>query len=364
MHVFTEPLALRSGVTLPNRLLMAPITTEQSFYDGTISEAECRYYAERAGGLGAVITGATAVQATGLGFAGAPLIAQDRAIPALQTLASTIHGQGAKAIIQLFHAGRMATRATIGGLQPVAPSPVAVAGGETPRALSIDEIHTIIAAFGDATRRAIQAGFDGVELHMANGYLLQQFFSPHANRRTDAYGGTRDARFRFLQELLQSVFTAVDIYAARPFAVGLRLSPEEATDPGIRFTDTLWLVEQLRATRLDYLHISLGDYQRRSQDATYSAKPMLGYIHDVLQGEIPLIGVGGVRTRNDVSAVLDDTEAVAIGKQLLFDPTWPLKLAHGGDAAMMQMPFGEALTFTPFTPPLRAILEQFVDYVF
>ncbi|WP_461213597.1 NADH-dependent flavin oxidoreductase [Lacticaseibacillus sp. GG6-2] len=358
MANFNQSLTFKSGVTIANRLVMSPMTTQQSFYNGTVTRDEIKYYADRARGLGAIITGAANVQDSGKGWPGELSIANDQMLPELHALATSIQAQGAKAFVQIFHAGRMTNSATLGGVQPVSASAVAAErpGAETPREMTVDEIHETIKAFGDATRRAIEAGFDGVELHGANTYLIQQFFSPHSNRRTDDYGGSRENRYRFIAELLQSVFAAVDTYADHPFVVGYRVSPEEFETPGIRFDDTLWLLAQLRDSRLDYLHLSLNAYDRVARDPKHNAKPMLAYVHDALQNKLPLIGVGGVRTRKDVEAVLEDAEVVAVGQQLLFDPTWATKLLQGADDAFLSVPFAKAVDFTPLNTPLHNFL--------
>lgn len=361
MPAFNDKLELRSGVTLKNRLFMSPMTTQQSFYNGTVTQDEIKYYADRAKGLGAVITGAANVQDGGKGWPGELSIAHDEMLPELSQLAKAIQGQGAKAIVQIFHGGRMTHRATLSGEQPVSASAVAALrpDAETPRAMTIDEIHATIAAFGVATRRAIQAGFDGVELHGANTYLIQQFFSPHSNRRTDEYGGSREKRYRFIKELLDSVFTAVDQYADRPFIVGYRFSPLEFEEPGIRFDDTLWLLDQLKASRLDYLHMSLNRYDRSEKGAA-DTRSMLARAHERLDGSMPLIGVGGVRTRADVEGVLQSADAVAIGQQLLYDPTWAVKLADGLDDAMLSADFEDALKFVPLNKPLHDFASSMV----
>lgn len=355
MTQFSNPFTFKSGVTLPNRLMMSPMTTQQSFYNGTVTQDEIQYYADRAKGLGAVITGAANVQAQGKGWPGELSIATDDMLPQLHALAGAIQAQGAKAIVQIFHAGRMTHAATLMGEQPVSASAVAALrpDAETPRAMTIDEIHDTVKAFGDATRRAIEAGFDGVELHGANTYLLQQFFSPHSNRREDDYGGSREKRYRFIKEVLASVFAAVEKYADHPFLVGYRVSPEEFETPGIRFDDTLWLLDQLKATNLDYVHLSLNAYDRVARDQQHDQKSMLAYVHEQLAGQLPLIGVGGVRTREDVNNVLQNAELVAVGQQLLYDPTWAVKLATGADDAILQVPFEEAVKFVPLNTPLH-----------
>ena len=260
MSQFDQSITLPSGVQLKNRLMLSPMTTQLSFFNGVITEDEITYYKQRSKGLGAVITGAANVQDIGKGWPGELSIAHDEMIPRLSELAKAIQGDGAKAIVQIFHGGRMTSRATLSGEQPVSASAVAAErpDAETPRAIKVKmKSKKTIQAFGEATRRAIESGFDGIELHGANTYLIQQFFSPHSNRREDQWGGSLENRYRFIDELLTTVFSTVEKYAKKPFIVGYRFSPEEYETPGIRFEDTIWLLERLRETKLDYLHVSL-----------------------------------------------------------------------------------------------------------
>ena len=151
--------------------------------------------------------------------------------------------------------------------------------------------------------------------------------------------------------MIDAVMTAVRETADRSFAVGYRLSPEEYETPGIRLDDTLWLVDQLARQPLDYLHVSLNDYQRVARTDVVD-RSILAVVHEQLAGRLPLVGVGGVRTREDVENVLSTTELVAVGQQLLYDPTWAVKLGQGADAAIYTGPFEAALHTTPMSTPL------------
>lgn len=180
-----EQVVLPNGVTLRNPLIMAPMTTQLSFFNGELTQDEITYYTNRSHHIGAIITAAANVQPVGKGWEGELGIFDDKFIPKLSQLASEIKPNGAKAIVQIFHAGRMKSHLTNGGLTPVSASAVAAEreNAEIPRALKDEEILQVIEDFKFATKRAIQAGFDGVEIHGANTYLIQQFFSPHSNRR-------------------------------------------------------------------------------------------------------------------------------------------------------------------------------------
>lgn len=360
MTNFHDELTFPNGATLKNRVMMSPMTTLLSFFDGVVTRDEIAYYEERSHGVGAIITGAANVTAAGKGWSGELSIATDETLPRLTELAEAIHRGGAKAIVQIFHGGRMCEPGALFGEQAISASAVAAEreNAQTPRAMTEAEILETIAAFGEATHRAIQAGFDGVELHGANTYLLQQFFSPHSNRRTDKWGGTIDNRYRFIAETVNSVFAAVDKYAKKPFIVGYRFSPEEFETPGIRFDDTLWLLEQLRETRLDYLHVSLNTYDRVARSEKFNDKTILQYVHDTIAGKMPLVGVGAVRNEEDVNAVLRDAELVAVGQQLLVDPTWTEKLLAGRTAEFVTKDFSEAFKELYLPVPLYNFLAR------
>lgn len=352
-----EPLTFKSGVTVSNRLFQAPLTNVQSMHDGQVTLDEMNFYKERAKGLGAVIVSATNVTDLGKGWNGELSIADDKFLPNLSKLAQNIHGEGAKAFIQIFHAGRLTHEDTI-HTQPVAPSPVLAhrPGSEVPRAITEAEIQDTISAFGEGTRRAIEAGFDGVELHGANGYLLQEFFSMHANRRDDAWGGNIEQRFRFIKAVLDEVFAAKEKFATKPFVIGYRFSPEEFGERGIQLSDTLWLLDQLKKYDLDYVHMSLDNFKKVSRNPEFGEKTILQYVHDQIAGAFPLIGVGGVRTREDIAGVLDDAEIVGVGQQLIMQPNWPILLANGEDKKFDLRPLTEPVEDAPIT-------RTFYDYL-
>ncbi|MDM8213915.1 NADH-dependent flavin oxidoreductase [Enterococcus hirae] len=334
MTDFKEPITFRRGVTLKNRLLMSPMTTEMSFYNGIVTDNDIRYYENRAAGVGAIITGAMNVAPLGKGWHGAPGIFDDKFIAGLKRLTDAVHAKGAKIFLQLHHAGRMTNSAVLWGAQPLAPSAVAAErpGAEVPRAMTAEEVLDTIEAFKQGAFRAIEAGFDGVELHGANTYLIQQFFSPHSNRRTDEWGGTLEKRYHFIDRLVATVTEAIDQEGPRDFIVGYRFSPEEYETPGIRMDDTKYLIKHLRETTLDYLHLSMNDLRRKSVSDAYQEKPIMAYIHEFIAGKIPLIGVGGIQTTQDVDDTLTNAEMAAVGTSLLIDPNWAEKtLAGKGD---------------------------------
>lgn len=324
-----EPITLKSGVSLANRLVVAPMTTMAGFENGMTTSDELAYFRARSGGVGAFITPCAYVSFEGKAFPGGLAADDDRYIPSLAKVAQAIQSQGSKAILQIFHGGRMIARPTIGALQPVSASavPAETLPHVTPRALEEAEIERLIEQFGAAARRAVLAGFDGVEIHGANTYLIQQFFSPHANRRTDRWGGTRDNRMRFPLAVVAAVKSAVQQTADRPFAIGYRLSPEEIEQPGITLADTLALVDRLADSDLDYLHISLAHYAQGSLRDKHDTTSVLQRICERVAHRTVVIGVGQVTTPTDAQAVQQlGAPIVAIGRALLADPQWVQKV--------------------------------------
>lgn len=359
-HSFLKDYRFANGLTVRNRVVMSPMTTMTSFYNGMVTSDEVNYYAARAGGPGLVITGVANVTALGKGFEGELSVASDDMIPGLSRVATAIKQGGARAILQIFHAGRKSTRQILRGEQPVAPSAIAAsypADSQEPRAMTKAEIQTTITAFGAATRRAIQAGFDGVELHGANTYLLQQFFSPNANQRQDEWGGDRDDRMRFANAVLASVHEAVDQYAHRPFLVGYRLSPEEIETPSIRLADSLYFAQQIR-DRIDYLHLSMGSYQRTSLNDKTDPRPLLGQFVDAVAGQVPVIGIGSVEQPRDADAVLaGGATFVAMGRELLREPEWVQKVLAGDEASIRTQLSPVDLTELAIPPVMQVYLQ-------
>ncbi|TWI57999.1 NADH-dependent flavin oxidoreductase [Halalkalibacter nanhaiisediminis] len=327
-----EPLTFRSGVTLKNRVLMAPMTNFSSNEDGSVSDAELAYYQERAGGVGAVVTACVYVTKDGKGFPGEFGADDDSLIPSLTRLASAIKEKGAKAILQIFHGGRMSPPDQLPDGQTISASAVAAErpDAQVPREMTEDDITRVITAFGDATRRAIEAGFDGVEIHGANTYLIQQFFSPHSNRRTDKWGGTLEKRLSFPTAIVEEVFKNVKAHTTEPFIVGYRFSPEEGENPGITFEDTLALADKLATYPLDYLHVSVQNFWsgsiRDKEDTTSRVVRIQEHIGD----QIPVIGVGSLHTPDDVvKAMQTGVPLIAIGRELIMEPKWVEKVQEG-----------------------------------
>lgn len=250
--------------TLANRLVMAPMTRSRADGDGVQPDIAATYYAQRAG-AGLIVTEGVFPSPMGKGYIKTPGIVTDAQADAWRAVADAVHAEGGRIFMQIMHVGRISHPSMLpDGATPVAPSAVradAKAYTErgpqdlpTPRALTVDEIQGVIEDYRQATRRAMDAGLDGVELHAASGYLPEQFLSSGTNRRTDAYGGSVENRVRFVLEVLEAM--ADEAGAER---VGIKIAPEKGfndivdADPVETYTH---LVDQLRGRGLAYLHVA------------------------------------------------------------------------------------------------------------
>ncbi|WP_246163866.1 NADH-dependent flavin oxidoreductase [Weissella coleopterorum] len=253
-YKFLDSIKLKHGAYLRNRIAMAPTTLDSSFYDGHISKDEVEYYAIRSGGPGMVIVETAYINDTAKGFPGQISIANDSLITGLSQIASSIKNGGAKVVIQLHHAGRLSNHMLLNDNQPVAPSSITdPSGGELPRELKYEEIEKIIDDYGKSVKRAISAGFDGVEIQGANRFLPHQFFSRQSNQREDKWGD----KYNFIIDLLKKISNVVEKYAPNDFIVGYRISPEESFFGGYHYFDAIELVNVItKESCLDYIHLS------------------------------------------------------------------------------------------------------------
>lgn len=332
MEIYFEPFKFSNGVELRNRMMMAPMTTYSANRDDTVSDAEIAYYEARSNGVGAVITACTYVIPSGKAFHGQFASYSDEYIDSLRRVAQAIHKGGAKAILQIHHGGHQSFKELVPNGDVVSASVVDTIEGEKARELTLDEIKEIIHAFGEATRRAIEAGFDGVEIHGANHYLFQQFFSGHTNKRTDHYGGSIEKRMNFPLEVVAEVNKIRDQYANDSFIIGYRFSPEEREDDGITMDETIQLVDRLAEERIDYLHMSLLNFRSFSRKYEGEKDNRIKIIRRALNGRVPLVAAGKVQTREDiVEASETGAELLAAGRALLMEPNWYEKVSAGED---------------------------------
>ncbi len=332
-----EPLRLRD-LTLPNRVWLAPMC-QYSATDGVPNDWHLAHLGARAtGGFGLLIAEATAVVPEGRITPHDTGIWDDATqVPAWRRITDFVHSQGAKAGIQLAHAGRKASTyrpwspvqgtvpAEEGGWQTLAPSDVAFPGYAAPAAMTLEQIEAVPGQFAAAARRAHAAGFDLVEIHAAHGYLLHQFLSPLSNHRTDGYGGTPENRARLLLE----VATAIrEVWPAEK-PVLVRVSATDWTEDGLQVDDVAAVVKDLGARGVDLVDVSTGGLV----PAPMTVGPGYQVPHARRVREVsglPAAAVGLITTGAQAESLLVDgaADAVLIGRAALRDPHWALRAAH------------------------------------
>jgi N-ethylmaleimide reductase len=334
---------------LRNRLVMAPMTRSRAGEGNVPTPMMTEYYTQRAG-AGLIITEGSQVSPQGRGYPDTPGIHTDAQVAGWRRITDAVHATGGRIFLQLWHVGRVSHPSLQpGGALPVAPSAIGAPGQlftgngmkpfVTPRALETEEIAEVVAQFGDAARRAYVAGFDGVELHGANGYLIDQFLRDGTNHRTDRYGGSVENRVRFLEEVVQAV---VEVWGGA--RVGVRLSPLGAVN-GMSDTDPVatfgYAAHALNRFNLAYLHVSepLGaagaddDVDPAVSGSTYSTEgALIGRISPVLKAIFggPFIANGGYGGETGNAAIAGRrADLVAFGIPFLANPDLPERLKAG-----------------------------------
>ena len=321
VQLFT-PLNL-GGFELPNRLVMAPLTRVRSGSSGVPGELVALHYTQRAS-LGLLISEGTYPSHAGQGFPGQPGLVEPEQIAGWKAVTDSVHAAGGRIIAQVMHAGRVTHEATNGGFPVVGPSAIAINGSTrtydgkkdypVPHALTIDELSAVIAEFVQGAQNAIAAGFDGIEVHGANGYLLHEFLSPAANVREDAFGGSPEKRARFVIDVVTAVAEAIG--AKR---VGLRISPEHniqdalETDAEDLATTYGALVDGLAPLGLAYLSVLHADPRGAF---VQNLRTRFGGVFFVNSG------FGVVTTREEALAIVSDdvADAVVVGRAAIANP--------------------------------------------
>lgn len=328
-NLVSKPFQFANGLTLKNRVVMAPMTTWSAEADGKVSEQELQYYRARANGAGMIISGCSPVTPSGIGFTDEFAVWHDKYVVSLTKLASATQSGGAVSVLQLFHAGNKAVANLVPDADVVSASESIAAKGPfndgvtQSRELRDAEILAIIDAFGDATRRAIAAGFDGVELHGAHGFLLQNFLSPQFNRRNDDWGGTAEKRMAFPLAVIRKVQDVIKQHAKTPFVLGYRISLEEQEAKGLRLADSLAFIEQLIKQQVSYLHVSLKDVQTDRPIGDTSGVSTVSQLLEHVDNRIPVIAAGKITLPEQAEAALTaGLDLVAIGRGLVMNPRW------------------------------------------
>ena len=319
-----EKYTLNNNVEVPSRLVIPPLTLFSSNPDGTISDGERDYLKLRATNVGLYILGAEAVNQEGIAFLSQPRAFSEKDIESNSERAKIVKSQGALAINQIHHGGALA-RKEYSGLSPVAPSAeianeaLKSKGMYTEenkvREFTDEEIKKTIEDFAKATEISIKSGYDGIEIHGANNYLIQQFYSPYTNRRTDEWGGSDEKRMNFPLKIVDACCKIREKYNRPDFIIGYRLSPEEPFEPGITMTETIKLVKALVLKPIQFIHISQKHYFKKTRRGEGAGIERLKVIHEITKGKVALIGVGGLKSQKNFTDAINTgfTEFIAAG---------------------------------------------------
>lgn len=324
-----SPLSLKSGAALKNRFVLAPLTNLQSAADGVLGDDEFKWLTMRAeGGFGLTMTCAASVQEEGVGFPGQLGCHHDKHLPGLSRLAAGIKAHGSHAVVQIHNSGMRALKRE--GVKLLCPSENEEFGAD---AMTLDEVEHARDCFVAAAVRAERAGFDGVELHGAHGYLICQFLSGEINRREDAYGGSPENRARFLLECIDGVRANT-----RPgFSLGVRLSPERF---GVDLLEVRDLAQRLmREAKIDYLDMSLWDVFKVPADEAHKHKTLAQYFTELERGPVRLGAAGKLMTGAAAQSCLDlGFDFAVIGRGAILHHDFPKRVASDSSFAHTPLP--------------------------
>ena len=317
------------NLELRNRIVMAPMLSRLCDPNGVVSQKLIDYYATRAGGgVGLIISEYCYIDdKESKAHPGQLGVYDDQLVAGLGDLAEAIQERGAKAILQICHAGR-ATSAKYMGRQPIAPSGIPSYTGEMAREMTFEEVEAVSESFAEGARRAKAAGFDGVELHGAHGYLMAQFLSPYTNRRTDKYGRDRGL---FALETLDRVRSRV----GKDYLVGYRMSGEEFVEGGVTLKEAKAFAKRLEERGIDYIHVSAGISETGHNIVTPTYLPK-GHLLLLAEGiksavTVPVLAVGAIHDPDLAEETLQKNRAdlIVMGRALIADPELPQKIQSG-----------------------------------
>jgi 2,4-dienoyl-CoA reductase-like NADH-dependent reductase (Old Yellow Enzyme family) len=354
MNRFEASLTFRNGARLANRLVVAPMTTSQSHADGRVSEAEAAWLERLAAdGYGMVITCAAAISRDSIAFPNQMSLGDDAFLPGLRALAARMHAHPTLAVVQLCHGGSRAIPA-LTGVEAHSASRYAlpqVPGFVPPKELAPAQIERIIDDFAGAAGRAAAAGFGGIELHGANGYLFTQFISTMTNLRRDAWGGSLENRARFAREVVRACRRRVPA----GFVIGFRMSFEGGgLETGLDLDENIQIMRWLAEDGIDYGHVSHLDLAARS--VKYPGEMALPRIRAGVDRALPLMCAGSVMSAADATRAMDlGADLVAIGRAAVGNTRVPARLARG--EALARPPYAAASLAD------KAVSADFIRYM-
>ncbi|MGR9092449.1 MAG: NADH:flavin oxidoreductase [Gammaproteobacteria bacterium] len=349
MNSLFSSLTFNRGPAMKNRFMLAPLTNQQSHEDGVCSDDEYNWLTKRAeGGFGLTMTCAAHVQPEGKGFPGQLGIFSDAHLPGLTRLAQTIKSNGSLAIVQLYHGGMRCPQDCI-GMPPLCPSDNEKWGA---RAMTTAEVKGMIEAFISAAERAERAGFDGVELHGAHGYILAQFISAEVNQRDDQFGGSLANRQRPMLEIIHGIRER----CGSDFMIGVRLSPERF---GMKLDEVVSLAEMLmREELIEFLDMSMWDVFKMPEDGAEEGKSLLSYFTELDRKGVRLGVAGKLRTPAEMQRAMDEgVDWIMLGRAAILHHDYPTRLSADAEFVPVDLPVSLEHLLT------EGLSETFVDYM-
>ena len=344
-----QPLSFKSGAIAKNRFMLAPLTNTQSHADGRLSDDEYHWLTMRArGGFAVTMTCASHVQANGKGFPGQLGCFSDDHLEGLTRLARGIKAEQSLAVLQLHHAGMRSPKEEIGE-QPVCPSDNEETGA---RALTLIEVEQLKEDFIAAAERVEKAGFDGVEIHGAHGYILCQFLSPTINQRTDQYGGSLENRARIIFDIIDGVRQR----CSPGFLLGVRLSPERFD---LKLGEVLEVAQRLMSeAQIDFLDMSLWDSFKEPAEEAFQGRTLLSYFTALERGEVRLGTAGKINTPNDARRCLEaGADFVVLGRAAILHHDFPEQMLGDPDFEPVTLPVSRDYLHS------QGLGEAFINYM-
>jgi 2,4-dienoyl-CoA reductase-like NADH-dependent reductase (Old Yellow Enzyme family) len=329
-------------IRMNNRIVRSATYEKMADDDGFVTDKLINLYIKLAKGkVGLIITGNVLVHVSGRSAPNMLSIHNDFYIDGLRKLTGAVHQHNGKIVIQLNHGGRQCSPLLLHGANPVAPSEVYESVFKvTPKQLQQEEIWEIIESFGKAARRAKEAGFDGVQIHGAHGYLVNQFLSPYTNRRSDYWGGDEERRFHFLEE----VYNSIRDYVGFDYPVMIKLNACDFIEGGLILEESIRIAKKLENLGIDAIEVSGGIVESKPEErpvrATIDSKEKEAYFREFSREfkknlNIPIMVVGGIRSRTTAEDILEknDADLISLSRPLIREPDLPKKWLKGKDTA-------------------------------
>lgn len=335
-NLLFTPITLPNGTTIKNRFFKSAMSEGMGTRDFQPKKNIATLYKRWAeGGTGLIITGNIMVDPKGTAEPGNIVFDKNSNMEILKNWAKQGQQHGAKVMVQLNHPGKQAPKTV--SKQTVAPSAVPLGNGlnklfSTPHALTTNEVEELIQKFVTSAKVAKEAGFSGVQIHAAHGYLISQFLSPHDNRRTDKYGGSLENRMRFLKE----IYLGMREELGKDFTIGIKINSTDFKEDGLTEEDSLKTIIELANLGLDFVEISGGTYERPAMMGATSKSTNQVFFAEYSKKlkqkiEIPVVVTGGIRSINAMNTLLNNntTDFIGIARPLTIDPNIPNKIKQG-----------------------------------